>query len=642
MEKINIILLILTISFIGYGQDNPEIISISKPDLQHFTIEQLFMMKQNSGCSWSPDDKQIAFVSNFSGRYNIYLVSSGSGWPAQLTVSDERQLNPAWSPNGKWIAFVSDYGGNEQWDIFIVSPTNGEVINLTSTPDIAENDPLWSPDGKWLAYSVKPKISSVYEIYLMNIETRETRQLTKNTPDNLTNSPACFSHDGATIIYNQSRSDDKDANVFSLDVASGKSTLLTTHDDEAKYFASDISPNSSTLLITADVHPDYKGYMNAGIMDMTTKTIDWLSDDIWESSSGSFSPSGNSVTWSTNIEGNTELYTRDLTVKRNTKVPLKHGVAILSGNPSPFSHSGKKILLYFNGPNSPNNLWSYDVSSMTSAQITFSFSGGIQGKNMVEPYLVHYSTFDGRTISAFLYVPFNLKPDHSTPAILYMHGGPTSQTQNSFNRSIQYFVNNGYIVLAPNYRGSTGYGKEFEELNHFDMGGGDLKDCIAGTKFLEKLSFVDPKKFIAYGGSYGGYLTMMAVTKYPELWAAGVPIVPFVNWFTEVANEDPSLQQWDIATMGDSVKRHDVWVDRSPIFFIDKVKAPLLLLAGENDPRCPKSETQQVVDEIDKRGGIVDYKIYEHEGHGFAKLENQIDAFRRTAAFLDKYVKGKQ
>ena len=279
MKKINIILLTLTISFIGYGQDNSEIISISKPDLQHFTIEQLFMMKQNSGCSWSPDDKQIAFVSNFSGRYNIYLVSSGSGWPAQLTVSDERQLNPAWSPNGKWIAFVSDYGGNEQWDIFIVSPTNGEVINLTSTPDIAENDPLWSPDGKWLAYSVKPKISSVYEIYLMNIETRETRQLTKNTPDNLTNSPACFSHDGATIIYNQSRSDDKDANVFSLDVASGKSTLLTTHDDEAKYFASDISPNSSTLLITADVHPDYKGYMNAGIMDMTTKTIDWLSDD---------------------------------------------------------------------------------------------------------------------------------------------------------------------------------------------------------------------------------------------------------------------------------------------------------------------------------------------------------------------------
>lgn len=138
------------------------------------------------------------------------------------------------------------------------------------------------------------------------------------------------------------------------------------------------------------------------------------------------------------------------------------------------------------------------------------------------------------------------------------------------------------------------------------------------------------------GASYGGYMSMMAVTKAPEVWAAGVPIVPFVNWFTEIENEDPSLQQWDLATMGDPKKEEDkaLLTDRSPIFFVDKIKAPLFLLAGGHDPRCPKSEAQQVADAVKKNGGEADLKIYENEGHGFARVENQIDAYRRVAEFL--------
>jgi dipeptidyl aminopeptidase/acylaminoacyl peptidase len=221
-----------------------------------------------------------------------------------------------------------------------------------------------------------------------------------------------------------------------------------------------------------------------------------------------------------------------------------------------------------------------------------------------------------------------------SPAIVYVHGGPGSQTVNSFNRFVQYVVNQGYIVIAPNYRGSTGYGKEFQQANLFDMGGGDLQDVVKAAEWIKQTGYVDPKKLILMGGSYGGYLTMMGVTKAPELWAAGVPIVPFVNWFTEIQNEDPLLQQIDLATMGDPEKNKTLYQDRSPINFIDQVKAPLLLLAGAHDPRCPKSEAQQVADAIKKRGGVAELKIYENEGHGFSKLENQIDAYRRVADFL--------
>ena len=163
---------------------------------------------------------------------------------------------------------------------------------------------------------------------------------------------------------------------------------------------------------------------------------------------------------------------------------------------------------------------------------------------MVEPYLVHYPSKDGKwTISAFVYVPYNLPRNGEHPAIVYVHGGPTAQTVNAFNRFVQYMANQGYIVIAPNYRGSTGYGKEFQQANLFDMGGGDLQDVLAAADWIKQTGYVDPKKLILMGGSYGGYMTMMGVTKAPEMWAAGVPIVPFVNWFTEIQNEDPVLQQ---------------------------------------------------------------------------------------------------
>jgi dipeptidyl aminopeptidase/acylaminoacyl peptidase len=221
---------------------------------------------------------------------------------------------------------------------------------------------------------------------------------------------------------------------------------------------------------------------------------------------------------------------------------------------------------------------------------------------------------------------------------VYVHGGPTSQTVNLFNRGIEYLVNQGYLVIAPNYRGSTGYGKEFQQANLYDMGGGDLQDVLAAADWIKRSAYVDPKKLVIMGGSYGGYLTMMAVTKAPEIWGAGVAIVPFVNYFTEVQNEDPVLREMDLATMGDPVKNKALWEDRSPIFFVDRIKAPLLILAGGHDPRCPKSESQQVADAIKKRGGVVDLKIYEDEGHGFSRVHNQIDSWKRINDFLQAHV----
>jgi dipeptidyl aminopeptidase/acylaminoacyl peptidase len=627
----------------------------SKPNAQvepkTLTIEKLYMTRQIGRPTWSPDGKSIAFISNMSGRNNIWVVPSDGGWPAQLTVSDQRQSAPTWSPDGKWIAYQSDYDGDELWDIFLVSPKTGKVVNLTSTREIAETDPTWSPDGRYLAYLVKPKTSATPEIDIYDTLMREVKHLTANTPQDKRNSNPIWSRDGKYIVYSQEQAKGTDSNIFIADVATAKSTLLTPHEGEQLYSANDVSPDGIAkdmdyLLITSNAE---NGYDNIGLLGVGMKgerngyyvpdKIKWLTRDKWEIRGGEFSPDGKHITFSANVDGNEDIYLHDLATDKSNALPIPKGVNETAGGHSAFSKDGSRLLYYHNGPTAPGDLWVYTMATGKSHQVTHSLVAGVRSEDMIEPYLVHYPSRDGKwTISAFLYVPYNMARNGQNAAIVYIHGGPASQSMNSFNRFVQYAANQGYMVLAPNYRGSTGYGKDFQKANLFDMGGGDLQDVLAGVDWIKQTGHLDPKKIAVMGGSYGGYLSMMSVTKAPDLWAAGVPIVPFVNWFTEIENEDPILQQIDLATMGDPAKNKALYEDRSPINFIDQIKTPLLLLAGGHDPRCPKSETQQVVDAIKKRGGTVDYKIYENEGHGFARVENQIDAYKRVADFLLAHV----
>ncbi len=599
---------------------------------QSLSIERLYMTRSVGATAWSPDGKTIAFVSNISGRNNLWLVPAEGAWPTQLTISDQRQTSPAWSPDGKWIAYISDYDGDEQWDIFLVSPKTGQVVNITKTREISEESPTWSPNGRYLAYTVKPRTSSVFEIDVFDTLMRDTRHLTTGTAKDKMNVNPIWSADNKWIAYTQLQAKGTDSNIFVAEVATGKGTLLTPHQGEQLYTANEFSPDGKRLLITSNAG---NGYQNVGVLDIATKQINWLTQDRWEIEAGNFSPDGRSITWIANVEGNTNIYLHNVVSGQTPSLPLPSGVNRLGGADSAFTRDGSRLLYYHNGPTSPNDVWVYSLADGKSRQITNSLVAGVRSEDMVEPFLVHYPSRDGKwTISAFVYVPYNMARRGKNAAVVYVHGGPTAQTVNSFSRIIQHMVNQGYMVIAPNYRGSTGYGKEFQNANLFDMGGGDLQDVLAAADWIKQTGYLDPKKLVLMGGSYGGYLTMMGVTKAPDVWAAGVPIVPFVNWFTEIANEDPVLQQSDMATMGDPEKDKDLLHDRSPIFFVDQIKAPLLLLAGGHDPRCPKEEAQQVVDAVKKRGGVAEYKVYENEGHGFARVENQIDAYRRVSEFL--------
>jgi dipeptidyl aminopeptidase/acylaminoacyl peptidase len=396
------------------------------------------------------------------------------------------------------------------------------------------------------------------------------------------------------------------------------------------------SPDDKKLLVTSNA---LNGFRNVALLDVASKQVEWLTRDSWDSEAGGFSPAGRYITWTTNINGDKNIFLYDTTARHAQQLQVPQGTNRLGGSDTAFSRDESRLLYYHDSPKAPNDLWVMNLASRESQPITYSLVGGLRGEDMVEPRLVEFPSSDGKfAVSAWVYVPYNQIKNGQVPAVVFIHGGPQAQAMNSFSPAIQLLANQGYFVIVPNYRGSSGYGKRFPDANRFDPGGGDLQDVLAAADWILKTGYVDRKKLIVMGRDYGGYLTMMAVTKSPETWAAGIALFPFVNWSTALQNEDPLQRQYDLAAIGDPGSNQELLQDRSPINFLDRIKAPLMLLAGGTDPRCPKQELQQTADAIRKNGGKIQFKIYEEESNGFVHLDNEIDAWKRVAGFLKFYV----
>jgi len=617
--------------------DPKTITSATNPNARPIPIDDLYFTRSVSSASWSPDGKDIAFTTDISGRSNLWKVNADGGWPMQLAQSDERQYGETWSPDGKWIVFQQDTGGNELWDVFAIPSDGGEVINLTNTPEIREEGPRWSPDGKTIALNTKPKEAAVYDITLMDWTTRRMTPLThESTPNHLWQSVA-WSPDGKTLYANRLEVSFTDADIYAIDVASGRTTNLTAHQGQVLNMASSLSKDGKTLLITSN---QKGGYQNVAFLDIARKEVAWVTDTKWEASSGDFSPDGKRLTYTINADGRVDTYMADAASMRSEKIPIAGGVNGFAAYPSSFSPSGDRLLLSHESSVEPGDFWVYDLPSRKAKQLTYSAIASLNSAPRSPSQVISYKSFDGKTISALLWIPFNLKRDGSNPALVLPHGGPTGQSGDYWSPRVAAFVSRGYVCVEPNVRGSTGYGMEFQKANYKDLGGGDLQDEVYAAKFLEATGYVDRKKIGITGGSYGGFMTLMAIGKTPEVWGAAVELYGIIDWMTMLQHSDPMLQQYEQSLLGDPVKDRAAYDATSPITYIHNVRAPLLVLQGDNDPRVPKEEAEQVVAVLKKDGKTVDAHYYANEGHGFEKRENQIDSIRRTVAWFDKYLKG--
>jgi dipeptidyl aminopeptidase/acylaminoacyl peptidase len=618
--------------------DPKSVASASNSGARPAPIDDLYYTRSVFGAAWSPDGKQIVFTTDISGRSNLWKVRASGGWPIQLTPSDDRQYSAVWSPDGKWIAYQQDRAGNELWDLYAVPGEGGEVVNLTNTPDIREQDPHWSHEGSTIAFAYKRKEGSQYDIALLDWSTRKVHKLTNEQQPGYSWNVVAWSADDKIIYANRVNPPFTDADVYRIDVADGKLVNLTPHQGTIRYLASSLSPDGGTLLLSSD---GKGGYMNVALLDVASKKTTWVTDTKWEAFSGNFSPDGKTYTYMVNEDGLIDAYLADRSTNHSEKLRLPQGLNSFSGNPTAFAPQSDRVIVSHEASNEPGDLWIYNLASQHPDQLTFSEVASLRATPLPAAEIVHYKSFDGKIITALLWLPFNLKRDGSNPALILPHGGPTGQIVDYWNTDVAALTSRGYICLAPNPRGSTGYGLEFQKANFQDLGGGDLKDEIAGVEFLKATGYVDPKKIGITGGSYGGFMTLMAVGKAPDVWGAAVEEYGIISWSSMLKSSDPSLNEYLKALLGNPEENRKIYDASSPITYIRNEKAPLLVLQGENDPRVPKEEAQQVVDILKKEGRTVDVHYYANEGHGFVKRENQIDAIRRTIAWFDRYLMGK-
>ncbi|MEA2583539.1 MAG: hypothetical protein QOF33_1624 [Thermomicrobiales bacterium] len=583
--------------------------------------------------AFAPDSSAVAYSTNTSGQFNIWRQPSEGGYPRQLTLYTEKAVRDlAWSPDGMQIVFTADEHGDEFYQLYTIPERGGQPELLVSEPDVQHylaSGGAWSPDGRFIAYAGNDREPTDQDVVIRDTTTGEMHRLLAGEANYFADT---WSPDGAwlTVVKFNSNSD-TDILLVSRDGETRRA--LTTHEGETLYFPGPWKPDGSGFYLLTDEGREFLGLASYNLARGAFEwdvTLDWDIEHLQASNDGSV------LVWSVNEDGYSRLYARDeRTGQQISLPPIPNGVVQLLK----VSPDGKKIGLMLNRPTHPAEIYLVDVPSGAVTQITDGFLGGIDEADLIEPELIRFPSFDGREIPAFLYRP---KGEGPFAAILSIHGGPEAQERPVYASSglYQYLLSRGIGILATNIRGSTGYGKSYQKLIHRDFGGDDLKDFDAAAKYLQSLPWVDSKRLGVYGGSYGGFATLSCVSRLPDYWAAAVDIVGPSNLVTFAKAVPPTWRRFMADWVGDPETEADFLMSRSPITYVDQIKAPLFVIQGANDPRVVKSESDQIVERLRARGVPVKYDVYDDEGHGFTKRENELKAMRDTAEFFETHLLG--
>jgi dipeptidyl aminopeptidase/acylaminoacyl peptidase len=419
-----------------------------------------------------------------------------------------------------------------------------------------------------------------------------------------------------------------------VDGESGEGRELTPHDDEARYVPGPCAADGSGFYLLSDEGREYVGL---AFFRFDEGRLEWVETPDADIEDLAGSRDGRVLAWLVNERGWSRLRLRDLETGALLPEPeLPSGCGDRMGSALTVSRDGRFAAILWTQPRRPSELYVIETATGRATRVSESMLGGLTEEELVAPDEITYESFDGREIPAWLYLPHDR--DGEVPVVLSIHGGPEAQERPWYQPFYQYLVSRGFVVLAPNIRGSSGYGKTYQKLIHRDWGGGDLRDFEALARWLQEQDFVDGGRLGVYGGSYGGFATLTCVTRLPDYWAAAVDIVGPSNLVTFSKAVPPTWRRFLDAWVGNPDTEADFLLERSPITYVENVRAPLLVMQGAHDPRVVKGESDQMVERLRELGREVDYVVFEDEGHGFTKRQNQQRAYRLAADWFERHL----
>ncbi len=606
------------------------------------SFEQYAAVRNYTDFGFSPDGRAVTYVTNASGQFNVWrqpVATAPDGsplMPVQLTALVEDAARRAvWSPDGARILTIADHHGTENFQLYEIPAERGWLYPLTADPDVRHEigDQPFSPDGRRVAYGSNGRDRGDFDALVRDLATGETRTLLAGGANY---EPVSWSPDGRCVLVGQFDSN-VDQNLHLCDLETGERRHLTPHEGDVKFAAGPWTPDGRGFYLLTD---QGREFMGLAFYDLAAGTFEWVETPDWDVQRAVLSADGRYLAWTVNEDGYSRLHARDLTTGERRNYPdLPRGVITALH----FSPAAAQLGLFLARPTEPVVLYLLDLAGPEGGRLrrlTQSALGGIAPEEMVEPELIRYPSFDGRQIPAFLYRPKGLAPGERAPIVLSIHGGPEAQELPgyAYNGLYQYLLGRGIGVLATNIRGSTGYGKGYQRLIHRDWGGAELRDLEGAARYLQGLDWADPTRLGVFGGSFGGFATLSCVARLPGYWAAAVDIVGPSNLITFARAVPPFWKRYMRQWVGDPDEDAALLRERSPITYVDNVRAPLLVIQGANDPRVVKGESDQMVERLRSLGRTVEYMVFEDEGHGFTKTANSLKALRATAEWFERHL----
>lgn len=603
---------------------------------QRITLSDILSVEPIAGTELSPDGKTIAFVR----QGQIHMMSAQGGWPVAVTAGSGNKAGLSWSPDGRHLAFAS--GGS----IWTVDTGDGQPHRLTHAApgegdprQAGDRNPKWSPKGGWILFETGRRGHG--SINVVNDTGTLERFLTHSNADEV---DAAWSHDGTRVSYTERTPQyfSGKLNVLRFNPAtaatSDPATLYTAPQDRGGGWSlrtASWSNDDSTLAITLQ----NDGWEHVYLVPVSGGTPRQLTHGNYEDEDPVFSPDGRSVA----VVSNRKLAeSSDIWIVPVSGSGEAHLLALFEepgvANDPQWSPDGSRVFFHRSSPHNSTDLYSAAVSGAGGATaLTHTLPNLFS--NLQVPTRVTFKSKDGLSISGLLYSPERNQPGHPPPAVLWIHGGPEAQDVYRLDLWAQYLAGQGYSVLEPNYRGSSGYGEKFRNANVEDSGGGEMDDVAAGAEYLVSQGLADSKHLAIGGGSHGGTMVAYAVTRYPSLFQAAIEMYGVVDraTFLERTNRNSAVR-WAMKMGGSPAEKPDVYARANSLAKVKGIQTPLLVLHGENDPQVPPYESAQFVKALRQSNKIYYYFTYPGELHGFSQRDHRLDAWKKELAFLERYI----